>query len=54
LIGAGLILIVLGLYWLHLKMVPGQMLPDITGRDALVAGWFTIVCGVVLVFKRTR
>jgi hypothetical protein len=54
LIGAGLILIFLGLFWLHLEMVPGQILPTITGRPAQLAGWFTIICGFVLLFKRTR
>jgi hypothetical protein len=48
-IGAGVILICLGIYWLYLKMVPGRLLPEITGTLALYAGWITVICGILLI-----
>ena len=54
LISAGLILVFLGLYWLHLKMIPGRLTPDITGYQATLAAWITVICGIVLIIINPR
>jgi len=52
--GAGLILVALGVYWLYLEKIPGRLMDDITGPQAVFGGWFTVICGVILIYAGFR
>lgn len=54
LISAGVIEVFLGFYWLYLKMIPGRITADITGPQAVFAGWITVICGMALIITKPR